>query len=94
MQNQNGGLEQQPASEAPPAAPPLTAEETERKLVDDINRSGGQAFQFDANASPEEKAAQARAVRVCSLQASRSVLPVWLTRPRECRKASTGRASQ
>jgi hypothetical protein len=40
----------------------VTAEDAERKLVEEATKAGAQAYQFDPNASPEEKAAQARSV--------------------------------
>lgn len=44
-----------------------TSEDAEQTLINDTKKAGGAAFQFDPDASPEEKAAQARAV---SIQAS------------------------
>lgn len=41
----------------------VTSEDAEKELVADTNRAGGAAYHFDANATPEAKAAQARAVR-------------------------------
>jgi hypothetical protein len=40
----------------------VTAEDAQKKLVDESRRAGVAAFTFDPDASPEEKAAQARAV--------------------------------
>ncbi|KAL2023456.1 hypothetical protein VTK56DRAFT_2452 [Thermocarpiscus australiensis] len=39
----------------------VSADDTERKIVEDSRQAGVAAFTFDPNASPEEKAAQARA---------------------------------
>ncbi|RDL36872.1 C2 (Calcium CaLB) [Venustampulla echinocandica] len=39
----------------------VTAEDAEKKIVTESNKAGIEAFTFDPNASPEEKAAQARA---------------------------------
>jgi len=41
----------------------FTAQDAEKVIVDESKKAGAPAFQFDPNASPEEKAAQARAVR-------------------------------
>lgn len=40
----------------------FSAEDAERVMVEESKKAGAPAFQFDPNASPEEKAAQARAV--------------------------------
>jgi hypothetical protein len=40
----------------------VTAEDAQRKIVQESKKAGVAAFQFDPNATPEEKAAQARAV--------------------------------
>ena len=40
----------------------FSAEDAEKVLVDESKKAGAAAFQFDPNATPEEKAAQARAV--------------------------------
>lgn len=40
----------------------FTAQDAERVIVDESKKAGAAAFQFDPNATPEEKAAQARAV--------------------------------
>jgi hypothetical protein len=50
----------------------VTAEDAERKIVEDSREAGVTAFTFDPDASPEEKKAQARAVR-CS-----HPLPSWM----------------
>ena len=39
-----------------------TATDAEQSLIDSTRSAGGAAFQFDADASPEQKAAQARSV--------------------------------
>jgi hypothetical protein len=41
----------------------VSAEDAERKIVEDSRQAGVTAFIFDPDASPEEKRAQARAVR-------------------------------
>lgn len=41
----------------------VSAEDAERKMVEDSRQAGVPAFAFDPNASLEEKKAQARAVR-------------------------------
>lgn len=41
---------------------PIDAEAAEKAIVNETKKAGGAAFHFDPNASPEEKAAQARAV--------------------------------
>lgn len=46
----------------------VTAGDAERVLVEESKKAGAVALNFDANASPEEKAAQAKAV---SLHTSR-----------------------
>ena len=40
-----------------------TSEEAQQALINETKAAGGAAFQFDPDATPEEKAAQARAVR-------------------------------
>lgn len=40
----------------------VTAQDAERVLVDESKKAGVAALQFDPNATPEEKAAQAKAV--------------------------------
>jgi len=40
----------------------VTATDAERTLVEQTKAAGGVAFNFNPNASPEEKAAEARAV--------------------------------
>jgi hypothetical protein len=40
----------------------VTADDAQKKLVEESKKAGVAAFTFDPNASPEEKAAQARAV--------------------------------
>lgn len=58
-----GELKQQGAQEA--ARDPnssVTADDAQRVILDESKKAGAVAFQFDPNASPEEKAAQARSV--------------------------------
>ena len=40
----------------------ITAEDAEGVMADESKKAGVPAFQFDPNATPEEKAAQARSV--------------------------------
>lgn len=40
----------------------VSAGDAEQTIVNETKKAGGTAFQFDPNASPEEKAAQARSV--------------------------------
>ena len=40
----------------------VSSEDAQKVVVDETKKAGHEAFQFDPNASPEEKAAQARAV--------------------------------
>jgi hypothetical protein len=42
----------------------VTSEDAERKIVEETRKAGYEAYQFDPNATPEQKAAQARAVSV------------------------------
>lgn len=58
-----GELKSQGATEA--AQDPdsnVSAKDAEQVMADESKKAGVTALQFDANASPEEKAAQARAV--------------------------------
>ncbi len=62
-------LKQQGAEEA--ARDPnssASAADAERVILDESKKAGAVALQFDPNASPEEKAAQARSVRLRQLQ--------------------------
>lgn len=45
----------------------ITAEDAEAVITDESKKAGIPAFRFDPNASPEEKAAQARSVTLRSL---------------------------
>lgn len=40
----------------------VTADDAQRKMVEESRKAGVEAFTFNPDASPEEKAAQARAV--------------------------------
>ena len=40
----------------------VTSDDAQKVIVNETKKAGGEAFQFDPDASPEEKAAQARAV--------------------------------
>lgn len=42
----------------------VTAQDAEKVMIDESKKGGAAAFQFDPDASPEEKAAQAGAVSV------------------------------
>jgi hypothetical protein len=42
----------------------VTSEDVERAIVEDTKKAGYEAYQFDPNATPAQKAAQARAVGV------------------------------
>jgi hypothetical protein len=64
MQSQAAELKQQGALEAArDSNSRVTAEDAERQMVKETVNAGHHAYQFDPNASPEEKAAQARSVR-------------------------------
>ena len=45
----------------------VSAEDAEKIMRDESNKAGIAAFQFDPNATPAEKAAQARSVSVSKL---------------------------
>ncbi len=63
FKSQANELKQQGAVEA--AQNPdsnVTAEDAEKILIEETKKAGGAAYQFDPDASPEEKAAQARSV--------------------------------
>ena len=47
----------------------VTADDAQRKIVVESRKGGVEAYSFDPNASPEEKAAQARAVSPISSRA-------------------------
>lgn len=66
MQSMAAELKQQGALEAArDSNSNVTAEDAERKMLEETRKAGAQAYQFDPDASPEEKAAQARLVRHC-----------------------------
>lgn len=44
----------------------ISAEDAEKAVLKEAQKAGGAAFRFDPNASAEEKAAQARSVRLTS----------------------------
>lgn len=50
----------------------VTADDAQRKLVEESRNAGVAAFTFDPDASPEEKRAQARAVRSLSFFPSKT----------------------
>lgn len=43
---------------------PVSAADAEKSLTEQSKKAGAAAFQFDPDATPEQKAAQARAVRL------------------------------
>ena len=45
----------------------VTADDAQRVLLNESKKAGATVLQFDPNASPEEKAAQAKAVRSDSI---------------------------
>lgn len=49
----------------------VSARDAEQVLVNETVKAGGAAYQFDPNASPEEKAAQARSVSVLTVKRRR-----------------------
>lgn len=53
-------------AEARDPASAVTSEDAEKYMVEQTRVAGGAAYQFNPAASPEEKAAQARSVRVHS----------------------------
>lgn len=53
----------------------VTADDAQKKMVDESKKAGVAAFTFDPNATPEQKAAQARAVRPSALY----LCPVYQT---------------
>ena len=55
---QQGALE---AAQDPNSS--VTAEQAERKVLEEARQGGSAAFKFDPDATPEQKAAQANAVR-------------------------------
>lgn len=64
-----GELKQQGAEEAsrdPNSS--VTAADAERVIMDESKKAGAVALEFDPDASPEEKAAQARSVCLCAPQ--------------------------
>ena len=64
LQSQVAELKSQGVAEA--ARDPesnVTAQDAEKSFVDETKKAGGLAFNFNPDASPEEKANQARAVR-------------------------------
>ena len=45
----------------------VTAGDAQKTMMEEAKRAGAATYQFDANASPEDKAAQAHAVRYPAL---------------------------
>lgn len=65
LHSRAGELKSQGAAEA--AQDPnssVSAHDAEQTIHDESRKSGSAAFQFSADATPEEKAAQARSVRL------------------------------
>lgn len=60
----NGELKEELAVDAAAdPSSPVTAQQAEKVILDESKKAGAVAMQFDPDASPEEKAAQAKAVR-------------------------------
>lgn len=59
---QQGAIEAAEAAARDPKSH-ISSETVEKKLVDENRKAGFPAYQFDPDASPEEKAAEAEAVR-------------------------------
>lgn len=68
---QQGAIE---AAENPESG--VSAEDAQRKLVEESRNAGVAAFSFDPDASPEEKRRQAKAVRPASRSLPRPTLAV------------------
>jgi hypothetical protein len=62
----------------------VTAQDAENILVNESKKGGGAAFQFDPNASPEEKAAQAGAVSIFLNSRSTGLLLMCCTTASSC----------
>jgi hypothetical protein len=45
----------------------IQPEDAEKKIVEESKKGGATAYQFDPNATPAEKAAQAKAVSHCEI---------------------------
>ena len=52
---------------------PVNAEDAERVMIEESKKGGAAAFQFDPDASPEDKAAQAAAVSTIAIISSTNV---------------------
>lgn len=52
----------------------VSAQAAEKKMLEEARKGGSAAYEFDPNASPEEKAAQAKAVRGIAMPAVIAVL--------------------
>lgn len=85
---QEAELKQQGAIEA--AQDPNTnvaPEDAEQKVLDEARKAGGAALAFNPDASPAEKAAQARSVSAppsTILSQITNCVPLWPTHPRAC----------
>ena len=51
----------------------VTAEDAQKKIVQESKKAGVAAFEFDPDATPEQKAAQARAVSIIFMSITRSM---------------------
>lgn len=65
----------------------VTAQDAEKILVEESIRGGAAAFQFDPDASPQEKAAQAEAVSI-SLYSLPALLLIYRLTANSCRVSS------
>lgn len=81
VDEQKRELRQQGAIEAAEEAPqdPQAAEAAEKVLVEETRKAGMPAYQFDPNASPEDKAAAAEAVSSVAAPVDDRVGRSWLT---------------
>lgn len=68
----------------------VSAEDAQQKIVIESKKAGVAAFTFDPHATPEQKAAQARAVS----NHLKSSSALFLIRNSECQKASTTNTSR
>ena len=69
MASQVGELKAQGAEEASrDENSEVTADDAERKIIEETKKAGYEAYQFDPDATPEQKAAQARSVSLLLVQ--------------------------
>ena len=69
----------------------VTSADAQKKMVEESEKAGVAAFTFNPNASPEEKAAQARAVSLSKLQ---WIVPNLHIQYSVCHKDSTTNTSR